>query len=237
VCQALDHLFRHTCGQWYDNRGGPRRSRDLIGLYEKGLHIAWAEVWAGAQATGVDLSGETIEFPGLAGKFINPKLWFEGHSDKAHIPTWLAVTHGDLNEHNILVTADGNCWLIDFYRTGPGHILRDAIELETAIKFNLAGINDLAEFQRFERRLLSQTRLGQPSDFSPRHPYHKPLAVTSYLRRLADPLAGAHNEVTEYYWGLLLTTLNLLRLEPLRPQWRKALLSAALVCERLACPA
>lgn len=230
---ALDHLFRHACGQWYNNREGPRRSRDLVKLYEKGLHMVWAEVWDGAQATGVDLGREAIELPGVAGKFVNPRLWLEAHSDEAQIPVWQAMTHGDLNEHNILVTEDGHCWLIDFYRTGPGHILRDAIELETAIKFNLAGIDDLAEFQRFERRLLSQTRLDQSVEFALRHPRHKPLAVISQVRKLADPLAGANNEATEYYWGLLLTTLNLLRLPMMQSQRRKALLSAALICERL----
>ena len=66
-----------------------------------------------------------------------------------------------------------------------------------------------------------------------RNSLYKPFTVVSHLRKLADPMAGATNEMTEYFWGLLLTTLNLLRLEPLRPHWRKALLSAALVCERL----
>ena len=79
-------------------------------------------------------------------------------------------------------------------------------------------------------------KLNEPIDVGARNPLYKPLNVVSYLRKLADPLAGSNNEMTEYFWGLLLTTLNLLRLESLRPQWRKALLSAALVCERLARP-
>lgn len=234
VCAALDHLFTNTCGRWYDNREGIRRSRDFVRLYEAGLHIHWDEVWRGAEATGIDLAGERIEFPGLAGKFINPKRWLAANAENGHTAAWLATTHGDLNEHNILVTAQGDCWLIDFYRTGPGHILRDAIELETAIKFGLAESDDLAEHQRFERRLLEQTKLNEPVEISPRNALHKPVTVIGHLRKLADPMAGSTNEMTEYYWGLLLTTLNLLRLEPLRPHWRKALLSAALVCERLA---
>ena len=113
------------------------------------------------------------------------------------------------------MTALGDCWLIDFYRTGPGHILRDAAELETAIKFNLAEIDDLAEYQRFERRLLEQTKLNEPVEMGTRNSLYKPFTVVSHLRKLADPMAGATNEMTEYYWGLLLTTLNLLRLETL----------------------
>ena len=236
VCSALDQLFSKTCGRWYDNREGIRRSRDFLKLYGAGLHIDWDVVWQGAAATGIDLTGETIEFPGLAGKYINPQRWLTTHAENGHVASWLATTHGDLNEHNVLVTAQGDCWLIDFYRTGPGHILRDAAELETAIKFNLAEIDDLAEYQRFERRLLEKTKLNEPVEVATRNPLYKPLSVVGHLRKLADPLAGSTNEMTEYYWGLLLTTLNLLRLETLRPQWRKALLSAAMVCEKLARP-
>ena len=235
-CNALDHLFSNTCGRWYDNREGIRRSRDFLKLYQAGLHIDWDEVWQGAAATGVDMAGQQIEFPGLAGKYINPKQWLAANAENAHIASWQATTHGDLNEHNILVTAQGDCWLIDFYRTGPGHILRDVAELETALKFGLAEIDDLAEYQRFEKRLLEQTKLNEPVEMGTRNSLYKPFTVVSHLRKLADPMAGGTNEMTEYYWGLLLTTLNLLRLEPLRPQWRKALLSAALVCERLARP-
>lgn len=233
VCNTLDHLFTDTCGRWYDNREGGRRSRDFLKLYNTGLHIDWAAVWQGAADTGVDLAGRQIEFPGLAGKYINPKQWLEANAQNAHISSWQTITHGDLNAQNILVTAQGDCWLIDFYRTGPGHILRDVAELETALKFNLAEIDDLAEYQRFEKRLLEQTKLTEPVEMGTRNSFYKPFTVVSHLRKLADPMAGSTNEMKEYYWGLLLTTLNLLRLEALRPQWRKALLSAALLCEKL----
>jgi CheY-like chemotaxis protein len=233
ACNALDHLFSNTCGRWYDNREGIRRSRDFLKLYQAGLHTDWDDVWQGAAAAGVDLAGQQIEFPGLAGRFTNPKLWLAANAEHAHITSWQATTHGDLNEHNILVTAQGDCWLIDFYRTGPGHILRDAAELETALKFGLAEIDDLGDYQRFEKRLLDQVKLNEPIEVGARNPLCKPLTVASHLRKLADPMAGSTNEMTEYFWGLLLTTVNLLRLEPYRPHWRKALLSAALLCERL----
>lgn len=233
VCNALDHLFRHTCGRWYDNRPGPRLSQNLMELYEKGLHLDWAEVWAGAMKAHIELMAEKIEFPGLPGSYVNPKIWLSKHAQDAYIPTWSTVTHGDLNEHNVLVTEEGNCWLIDFYRTGPGHIFRDMVELETAIKFNLVEINDLVEYYRFERRLLEQSRLDQPVEVGPRHPYRKPLKVIGYLRELANQWAGRNNEMTEYFWALLLTTLNLLRLDFMQEKHRKILLSAAMLCERL----
>ena len=233
VCSGLDQLFRQTCGRWYDNRENPRRSRDLVRLYQEGLHIRWNEVWAGAVAAGAELDRAEIEFPGVAGKFLNPKLWLDKHAREAQIPAWLALTHGDLNEHNVLVTDAGQCWLIDFYRTGPGHIMRDVVEMETAIKFNLAGIVDLADYQRFENRLLNQVRLDQPIESSAKYVHHKALTAVGYLRKLADPLAGSNNDMTEYHWSLLLATLNVLRLGSIREQHRKALLSAAMLCEQM----
>jgi ActR/RegA family two-component response regulator len=233
VCDALERLFTNTCGRWYDNRDGGHHSRDFLKLYESGLHIDWAAVWQGAADTGVDLDKRQIEFPGLAGRYVNPKLWLQANAKNAFIPAWQAITHGDLNEQNILVTAQGDCWLIDFYRTEPNHILRDVAELETALKFNLLETEGLAEFQRFDRRLLKQTKLTEPVEVGIRSQSYKPLTVISHLRKLADPMAGSTNEMTEYFWGLLLTTLNLLRLETLRPRRREALLSASMLCERL----
>jgi hypothetical protein len=132
------------------------------------------------------------------------------------------MTHGDLNEHNILVTDDHHAWLIDFYRTGTGHILRDMIELECAIKFSLAGIVDLAAQQKLEETLLGQARLAQsphtPSDL----PYAKAMEAIFYLRKLASDFTD--QDMREYFSALLLHTLYLLSL---------VLLSAAMITGKL----
>jgi ActR/RegA family two-component response regulator len=233
ICAVLDQLLRQTTGRWYDNREQPRARRNLIELYEDGLNIKWNEVWAGAEATGVDMSRERLEFPGINGTFANPKRWLETRDYAVFLSAWRAFTHGDLNEHNILVTEDGRCWLIDFYRTGWGHILRDVAELETVIKFNLTEVESLDDYQRLEARLVEQTRLNRPVVVSSRHPCHKPLAVIGYLRSLADNFAGSNNTMAEYNLALMLTTLNLLRLEFMQDRHRAVLLSAAMLCERL----
>lgn len=243
VCNALDHLFREACGLWYENREQPRRTHNLVKLYEEGLrikwqdeagpHDRWEEIWEGAAAAGLDPDAAQWHFPGLAGALPNPRAWLARRNFRIFLPAYRSVTHGDLNEHNVLVTEDGRCWLIDFYRTGLGHVLRDAVELETAIKFNLAGFDDLAEYRRFEALLASQKRIDQPVQPDPGDPHQKALAIIGHLRRLADAHTGSGNDMREYNSALLLATLNLLRLEFMAGQHLKALLSAGMLCETL----
>jgi CheY-like chemotaxis protein len=244
ISRVFDNLFNVTCGRWYNNKVQPRVRRNLVELYEKGLHIIhpatgenrWSELWENAGRTGVDLAQERLRFPGIAGDFTNPKRWLEQRNYQIYWPVWRSVTHGDLNEHNILVTEDGRTWLIDFYRTGVGHILRDVVELETAIKFNLTPIVDLEAYRQFEEYLLSQKRINQLLTPDPDHLHHKALSDIGYLRNIADNFTGTDKGMVEYNIALLLQTLNLLRLEIFRPQHPKILLSAAMLCEWLARP-
>jgi hypothetical protein len=62
------------------------------------------------------------------------------------------VTHGDLNGRNILVY-DNKAWLVDFYQTGPGHIFRDFVKLESYIKFHLMETENLEALSLFEDAL------------------------------------------------------------------------------------
>jgi CheY-like chemotaxis protein len=244
IHRAFDNLFNVTCGRWYNNKEQPRISRNLVALYEEGLHIVhpatgenrWREIWENASRTGVDLAQERLRFPGIAGDFANPKQWLKQKDHQIYRQVWRSVTHGDLNEHNILVTEDGRTWLIDFYRTGIGHILRDVVELETAIKFNLTSISGLETYRQFEEYLLTQQKINRPLTPELAHPHYKALAAIGYLRNIADNFTGTDRDMIEYNMALLLQTLNLLRLDIFRPQHPKILLSAAMLCEWLARP-
>jgi DNA-binding response OmpR family regulator len=238
IKKSLDNLFGVTCRRWYNNKEQPRSRRNLVKLYTEGLHIVhpqtgedrWYEIWENSQAMGVDLTQPRLRFPGLAGEFANPKLWLEEQHFRIFRPVWRSVTHGDLNERNILVTPDGRTWLIDFYRTGMGHILRDVVELETAIKFSLTRFRDLRAYYEFETLLLGQTRMDQPPEAEAAHPQHKAIATIGYMRILADNFTGVDKEMHEYYIALLLQTLNLLRLDGFQARRQQILLSASLVC-------
>lgn len=241
VLAALDNLFKYTCQRWYDNRQQPRCQRNLIDLYQDGLHIDWDPIWTSAAQAHIDLNAPTLQFPGVAGELPNPRSWLEQIGYLYSLPVWLAVTHGDLNEHNVLVTNDGRCWLIDFYRTGTGHILRDVVELETAVKFSLTQLATNAQRAEFEQLLLAQPDLDTPVPFDASAPYAKAAAVIFYLRSLAADILGLNRDSSEYHIALLLQTLNLLRLDFLhqaQPERSRTqvLLSAALICQQLSQP-
>lgn len=239
ICVVLDNLFSGTCRRWYDNREQPRRYRDLVALYSEGLHIHWNDVWDGAARCGVDISGRKIEFPGIAGEFVNPRHWLLERKNICSHRVWLAVTHGDLNAHNVLVSPDRRCWLIDFYRTGKGHILRDFVELETAFKFSLTQLESYAERMQLEQLLLEQKNLQEGIKVDSSAAYARAVHVISHLRALAGEVLGLEREMEEYQVALLLQTLKLLSLDFLHPDERsrgQTLLAAAMICSQLALP-
>lgn len=234
--RVFDNLFQYTCRRWYENREQPRRTRDLVTLYEQGLHIHhWDDIWQGMAQVTPDLAAPRLSFPGIEGDFPNPKRWLASQNHQIYLPVWLATTHGDLNEYNVLVTEDNRAWLIDFYRTGAGHILRDVIELECAIKFSLSGIVDLAAQQMLEEMLLSQSKPAQTIQAPDGFPFAKALEAIVYLRTLASDFT--EHDMREYLSALLLHTLYLLSLDFLHERdagsRARVLLSAAMIVEKL----
>ena len=162
--------------------------------------------------------------------------------DRKHVYShrvWLAVTHGDLNEHNVLVSPDRRSWLIDFYRTGKGHILRDFVELETAIKFSLTHLESYAERMQLEQLLLEQKNLQEDIKVDCSAAYARAVQVIAHLRSLAGEVLGLEREMEEYQVALLLQTLKLLSVDFLHPDEHsrgQTLLAAAMICTRLALP-
>ena len=56
--------------------------------------------------------------------------------------TRMAWVHGDLNGANVILDAQGNVWLIDFFHTGPGHVLKDLLKLENDLFYILTPLED-----------------------------------------------------------------------------------------------
>lgn len=196
------------------------------------LRLALAEVHPPA------LTEPHLQFQGLAGAFKNPILWAlpSGQFFPFEVLSRQCLCHGDLHSRNILVDASGHFWLIDFARAGESHALRDFVELETDIKFNLLQVADLEALRQFEQALLTPGAFYagplQPY-FADRHLDHAYQVITG-LRRIASNLTGLAGDSREYYQALFIHTLNIIRLRHISPEWKRyALLSAALIRERL----
>jgi hypothetical protein len=162
IADALGRLFNGTCRLWYGNRGHIE-PLDLGADYQallrfdaQNLERALAEklqsVQPGPRLRFTHLSRDVTlrnPLPVVMGRFIRS--------------TVTAVTHGDFNEHNILLDAAGDAWLIDFMRTGRGHILRDVAQLDSVVRIQLlaAGEATLDERYEMERVLAATARTGE----------------------------------------------------------------------------
>ncbi len=80
----------------------------------------------------------------------NPCLFYEKDLDEvqpmATGTNYFSYIHGDLNGANIVIDAQDNIWLIDFFHTGPGHVLRDLIKLENDLLYIFSKIENDEEF-------------------------------------------------------------------------------------------
>jgi hypothetical protein len=140
-----------------------------------------------------------------------------------------------MHSRNVLVDQSRYAWLIDFYRTGPGHLFRDLIELESDIKFVLLEVTDLPSLIRLETALLSASNFDERPTL-PRFKdpdLRKAFFVVLALRQIASELAP-EAYMLDYYQGLLLQTLAMIRLRHVAPaKKRHAYLAASLLCQRL----
>ena len=248
IKQVLDRLFLETCGNWYNNRS-PLQPQDLASDYLHLLNLTPEKLKQGSLALGHSVFGlnqDKLHFHTLGANhtFTNPLEIVFGRPQWTS--TFICTTHGDFNSHNILLDDHGNSWLIDFLRTGQGHILRDVAELDTVVRFELVAEADatLAERQEMEEALCSINRFSQldqlEASFSTQNEaLARAFAVVVHLRKLAWNLLkrgtiNTHEEMEEYFIALFYYALNMLRFTELSLTQREhALLSASLLADTL----
>jgi DNA-binding response OmpR family regulator len=236
---ALDNLFLNTCAQWYANAGS-LVSHDLTEEYLRTLGLEMEALEQNRnylKAQGVkklrmgNLSGDRL--------FTNPILAAATHHFREH--TYICPTHGDLSESNVLVDGEGHTWLIDFGRTGPGHILRDVAELDASVRIQLLDENEATLNERLE---MEETlcRAEQFDDLSrlteelksENQALAKNYATAIHLRTLAYKLVGRNLNASlrEYYVAVFYYALGYVRYYDLpKIQREHALLSASLLAD------
>lgn len=82
--------------------------------------------------------------------FYNPYYFYQNELinliDKANGYTYVSYVHGDLNGANIIIDKQENLWIIDFFHTHKGHILKDLIKLENDLLYIFTPINNIDDF-------------------------------------------------------------------------------------------
>jgi hypothetical protein len=242
VITALDALFLDTCAPWYEN-AGPVQLRDIGAEYRTRLGCDADNLKVAFQKLKNVQGGTSIVFTSLLGtrKFPNP---LRVVSDEQIVySTHEAVTHGDLNGSNIMVDRTGTCWLIDFFHTGPGHVLRDLALLDGAIRWTILSPSEatLNERLAMEEALLDATDMDGAGNLighleTDNEALGKAFRTSLHIRSIAarQNRKRTMNELQDYAAASMFYGLNLIRFLRLPDVQREhALLSAALTVERL----
>ncbi len=242
IKELLAHLFNVTCGAWYANPGR-LELRNLTEEYKKYFLLTTDNLEQVLHDLKSVQGKQKLHFGTLTGEraFTNP---IPVAADRQfRMPTYVCITHGDLNENNVLVDESRRAWLIDFARTGPGHILRDVAELDSIVRFQLLMTEDASLDERLamEDALCNIERFSDvmklKSVFQTENPaLAKAYKTTLHLRSLAYRLVQQNpaDDISEYYVALFYYSLNTTRYYQLSSLQRQhALLSASLLADRL----
>jgi len=101
-------------------------------------------------------------------------------SSSAH---YVSYIHGDLNGKNMILDAQNNVWLIDFFHTHRGHVIKDLLKLENDLLYIFTKIDesDWKDACKLTDVLINQSDLGIPLDASQVNQYSSNKIQRAYL--------------------------------------------------------
>ncbi len=233
VIDVLHQLFTDTARSWYQEQRIFKQT-SLFTLYDRPLKIK-------KRLERLDANTDPLIFPGISESLPNPALWVKRHGVNAvSSELTMCISHGDLHADNFFVDQGRLPWLIDFGQTGPAHVFRDFVELESDIKLRLVAYPpnaDLPALAALERALLATRSLSglyAPTPEVIANPaVYKAFQVIAALRHLATIVTGV-TDYQEYLHALLYETLFMATLSRFSPAiHERARLSAALIVESM----
>jgi CheY-like chemotaxis protein len=230
IVRPLRFFFNDVWGENYRNRQ-PLAALSLLEAYDQVFALREHE-------REINQFVYQMEWPDqLPGKQKNPVAWaFQRAGPDAPKGALQAVTHGDLHGDNLFVDGE-RAWAIDFERSGPGHILRDFVELEVDILARLVPVDGVEDSHYLEllNKLYALPLVKEEEAIGPglAHPAaQKALAVIAGLRKVARAIVSYKEE--EYLWSTLFDALFVASIATAEPwQRRRALILSAVVCNAL----
>ncbi|PIQ23858.1 isochorismatase [bacterium (Candidatus Blackallbacteria) CG17_big_fil_post_rev_8_21_14_2_50_48_46] len=242
--RILDTVFIEQLGRLYT--AAVYEKCDLLEYYQ--FSAQWAPNIRNRveNLLGISSQGEELEIlPGLT----TPNLvhFYEHELEKLKPyhqgdSSYLSFVHGDLNGANIIIDAQENVWLIDFFHTHRGHILRDLLKLENDLLYIFTAIENeealqeackisdlLCRIQDLRAPLpaLEETGLTDPG-------LQNAWKMIQILRSYYPELIHADRDPLQAFIGQLryaVHTLSFKESSPLQKKW--ALYTAGLCCDRI----
>jgi len=151
---------------------------------------------------------------------------------------YFSYVHGDLNGANIIVDARENIWLIDFFHTHRGHVLRDLIKLENDLLYIFTLPSNEQEFEEalcLTDRLMKVDDLSKPPSPVEADGFACPRIRRAYetvclLRAFYPPLVHEDRDVTQLLIGQLRYAVHTLSFDESNLWQRKWALYTACCC-------
>ncbi len=104
-----------------------------------------------AAILGAEPDGPELRLP-CGPPFPNPCRFYAQELDRLSAArrdtAYFAYVHGDLNGANIILDGHDNVWLIDFFHTHRGHVLKDLVKLENDLLYIFTPLPDAAALER-----------------------------------------------------------------------------------------
>lgn len=164
----LDTVFRKQLGRLY--RAASLEKMDLLAYYDFSARYA-----PGVRRRTEELIGKTaegsrltlppgVEIANICDFYEKDLLTLKEQYFAYHHQAYL---HGDLNGRNIIIDEQNNVWLIDFFHTHRGHVLRDLIKMENDILYIFTAIDGECEFREaleLSSLLINTADLALPPD-------------------------------------------------------------------------
>lgn len=169
IKQALDEIFINQLGRLYS--ASLMESCNLLSYY--GFNVDQRERVATCvdAVVGSKMGGNTLDFFGRT--IPNPANFYDSTLEDLKTKTqeyrYFADVHGDFNWANALRDANKNVWIIDFFHTHYGHILKDLIKFENDLLYILTPVENEQQLKlamQFTDSLLMVKDLATPPTFS-----------------------------------------------------------------------
>lgn len=215
---------------------------DLLAYYEFSSQLAPAVRRSVEKIVGHAPDTETLSV-GIGPSFPNLCRFYEEalprlQKRQAGTGCYMAYIHGDLNGANILVDEHQNVWLIDFFHTHRGHVLRDLIKLENDLLYLMTPLESdaaLEEAMELSQFLIKVEDLRTPLPEVEKLPFDNPHLRRAYqvlrlLRSFYPELIHSDRNPLQMLIGQLRYAAHTLTFPEANERQKKWALYAASLC-------
>ena len=151
-----------------------------------------------------------------------------------------SYVHGDLNGANIIIDAQQNVWMIDFFHTHQGHILKDLIKFENDLLFIFTKITSDEEWKEGVNLidlLLAVTDLSIPLEQNSTfkfEAFNKAFGTVKLLRTYYADLINLDKDPYQYHIAMLRYSMHTLSFDECNEYQKKlALYMGSKCCEKV----